>query len=252
MRSLFEGSQALFALRSSITGTRPKTLDDKMNKKVIASSLTVKNMPTLEQYKGVNLTGSYRVDAEAIIPPDSFLLIENGMLRAMLNDRIPAKSALHSTGSSCVGYMGKTQPSPGVVKVEASEVVSRDTLKRRLLDMAIVEGFDYAYIVRKLTSNGNPFLLYRVSVKTGEEELVQAAELGALPLSKFKRVAGISSDELVENFSFGGVLTSVIMPAAMIVEDVDIDRERESSKVKPPVVQNPVKEAKTKINSKKR
>ena len=242
MRRLFEGSQALFALRSDISGTRPKTLDDKMNKKVIASQLSVKSMPVLEQHKGVSLVGSYRVDAEAVVPPDSILLIENGMLRAMLNDRIPSKNALHSTGSSSVGYMGKTQPSPNVVKVEASETISRDSLKRKLLSLATAEGFDYAYIVRSLASNGNPFLLYRVSVKNGEEELVQAAELGALPLSKFKRVAGISDEELVENFSFGGVSTSIIMPAAMIVEDVDIDKERESSRVKPPVVENPVKE----------
>jgi hypothetical protein len=239
---LFEGSQALFAIRSAVGGTRPKTLDDKMNKRIVAPQLTVKNMPALRQHRGIKLAGSYRVDAEAVAPPDSVLLVENGMLRAMLNDRIPAKNGLRSTGSSLLSLAGKVQAAPGVVKVEASDKISRDSLKRKLLSMAAAEGFEYAYVVRDLASGGDPFLLYRVSVKTGAEELVQAAELSAMPLSKFKRVAGISDGELVENFLLGGVPTSVIMPAAMIVEDVDVDRERESSRVKPPVVSNPAAE----------
>ncbi len=244
MSRLFESSQALFALRSTVSGSRPKTLEDKMNKKVMDAQLTVKNMPSLATYKGVDLVGSYKVDAEAVVPPDSMLLIEKGMLRAFLNDRIPAKSGLHSTGSSCVSVTGKTQASPGVIRIEASETVSRDSLKRKLIELAVTEGFEYTYIVREILSNGDPFLLYRVDVKTGEEELVQSAEMGAMPLSKFKRVAGVSNEALIENTSFGGVPTSIITPAAMIVEDVDIDKERESSTVKPPVVENPVKAVK--------
>lgn len=251
MARLFEGSQALFALRSPVTGTRPKTLDDKMNKKIIATPLSVKNMPALRQYKQVELVGSYAVDAEAVAPPDSILLVENGMLRALLNDRIPAKQALHSTGSSRLGYRGTALAAPGVVKVEATGKVSRDSLKRKLIEMAKAEGFEYTYIVREMSAGGRPFLLYRVDVKTGVEELVQAAELGALPLSKLKRIAGISDEEMVENFSFNGAPCSLIAPAAMIVEDVDIDKERESSKTKPPVVENPVKAVKEKAPAEK-
>ncbi|MDR1226435.1 MAG: hypothetical protein LBK47_05980 [Prevotellaceae bacterium] len=254
--NLYSGTYSLFSYRGSVTGTRPKTLSDKLNKKIIANSLTVKDVPSLCTYNNKALVGSYTVDLEGVIPQPTTTLVENGMLRRFLNDRIPTKVAPRSTGNTqlnVVGHQLTTAPAPSVAKIEGTGGVSSAELKQKLIGMAKDEGFDYTYIIRELSTLTHPFLIYRVNVATGEEELMQGAELGHVGLSKLKRIPAISNTEWVDNISFSNALVSAIYPNGMIVEDVDIDRERDKSTVKAPVVENPLKVKKEeKTTSKKK
>jgi hypothetical protein len=192
---------------------------------------------------------------EGIIPDSSTLLVENGMLRKLLNDRIPARTSPNSTGNSRLTYRGNglgTTAAPSVIKIEGRDGVSHVDLKNKLIEMAKEEGFEYTYIIRELSSYSRPFLIYRVNVADGSEELIQASELSGVTLSKLKRIPAISNQEKTENLSFSGAPISIIYPDAMIIEDIDIDKERESSKTKAPIVDNPVKAAKEKNKTKKK
>lgn len=255
IQNLYSGTNSLFAYRGTATGTRPKTLIDKVNRKIIANNLTVKDVPSLQNYQGKLLVGYTPIDMEGVIPDSSTLLVENGMLRKLLNDRIPARTSPNSTGNSRLTYRGNglgTTAAPSVIKIEGRDGVSHVDLKNKLIEMAKEEGFEYTYIIRELSSYSRPFLIYRVNVADGSEELVQASELSGVTLSKLKRIPAISNQEKTENLSFSGAPISIIYPDAMIIEDIDIDKERESSKTKAPIVDNPVKAAKEKNKAKKK
>jgi hypothetical protein len=239
--NLYAGTYSLFSYFFCVTGTRPKTLSDKLNKKIVANSLTIKDVPSLYTYNNKTLVGSHTIDLEGVVPQPFTTLVENGMLRKFLNDRIPTKVAPHSTGNTRLGASWSTTPAPSVVKIEGTGGVSDAELKQKLISMAKEEGFDYTYIIREFSTLTRPFLIYRVSVATGEEELMQSAELAMLDLSKLKRIPAIANTEYVDNVFFSNALVSVICPSGMIVEDVDIDKERDRSTVKAPIVENPLK-----------
>jgi len=113
---------------------------------------------------------------------------------------------------------------------------SYDELKKSLIASAVEEGLDYAYIVKKLTSE-NTQIIYKVSVKDGSETLVAGAEITPVPLSKLKRVLGVSKEQYVSNYLYSGeVPVSVISPKAILIEDVEINRKPLQTQKESPLI----------------
>ena len=80
---------------------------DKIDARVMPRFLSVINDPTVEEFEGASLMGSYIVDSEGVASRRSELVV-NGFLRSMLSARAPVKEITNSTGS----FRG-TGPSPG-------------------------------------------------------------------------------------------------------------------------------------------
>ena len=96
-------------------------------------------------------------------------------------------------------------------------------MKKALIKAAKEEGLDYAYIVRRISGIGS--LLYRVNVKDGSETLTRTADISAITLPKIKRVLEISNKENVSNYILNNdVLSSLIYPSAILIEDVEIGK----------------------------
>lgn len=201
-----------------------KTLGDRMGKKIIDSRLTVKNYSTLDKYNGVSLIGAYEVDAEGVVPEKEMILVEHGILRGMLNGCVPTLKTPYSMGSSRYVYNNIAyRTAPGTLHVKADKGMKPEKMKKELIRAAKEEGLDYAYIVRRMGDVNA--LLYRVNVKDGSETMMRTADITDINLAKIKRVLEISSKENVSNYMMnGGVLTSLIYPSAMLIEDVEIGK----------------------------
>lgn len=205
-------------------GRNLKTLDDRFGKKIIDTRLSVKNYSTLDKYNGVSLLGSYEIDAEGVVPEKEMILVDHGILRGMLNGGVPTLKTPCSTGSSRYIYDGVAyRTAPGTLHVQVDKGIKQEKMKKELIKAAKEEGLDYAYIVRR--TGGVNALLYRVDVKDGRETLMRAADVSDINLAKIKRVLGISSKEEVSNYMLsGGVLTSLIYPSSILIEDVEISK----------------------------
>ena len=218
--------QGLFAYRkpNSDRVQQVKTLDDRMGKKIIDSRLTVKNYSTLDKYNGVSLIGAYEIDAEGVVPEREMTLVEHGILRGMLNGCVPTSKAPHSTGSSRFVYSGIAYvTAPGTIHIQVDKGIKPEKMKKALIKAAKEEGLDYAYIVRRISGIGS--LLYRVNVKDGSETLTRTADISAITLPKIKRVLEISNKENVSNYILNNdVLSSLIYPSAILIEDVEIGK----------------------------
>ncbi len=240
---LLAARTGLVAYRTPLkSGGIQRQMEDRLNRRILSTDIIVKCVPHQKTYNGQTLIGSYETDAEGVTPADELLLVENGMLRALMCDRVPTKKIKTPTGNRIYAYQPQgisTRVSPGVLTISTSSGLSRDALKTKLLAAAKKEGLDYAYIVRNLPS-GRYSSLYKVMVSDGSEQLVRAGVVSKIGMSHLKRAVGTSSGSIVLNMIAGGIPVSIISPDAIVLEEVDIEKANLQNTTKLPTVSNPL------------
>lgn len=243
----FSGSGGLLAFRrptfsdpriSAFMGrSQGQPLDDNIGRRIVSRDLTIKATPRLKNYSGQKLIGSFHVDTEGVQPPDEIVLVENGLLKTLLNNRTPTPKVKESNGHQRP-VMGSsaitTRLGPGVISVSTSKGMSESEMKDELLQLAKDEGLEYGIVVRKLTASVSgaearldpfaflsmgqggqqgasltkPVLVYKVYVEDGREELVRSVKLGSLSISSLRRMAGASEKRVVYNTLVSGGASS--------------------------------------------
>lgn len=205
-----------------------KALEERINKKVIDSRISVKNMTDSKTFGNTPLIGYYSIDAQGVIPQKETSLIENGILRNLLSTRVPTKTSSASTGSLRFGTRPRAIPlevAPGNLIISVKEGTTTEELKKDLIKAAIEEGLDYAYIVKKIANQTDQYI-YKVFVKDGSETLVTGAEVTPVPLTKLKRVLGLNQNQKIYNYLYQGTVpVSVIYPDGILIEDIEINRK---------------------------
>lgn len=119
---------------------------ERIGNRVFARFLNVVNDPTMTEYEGERLYGSYVVDTEGV-PAKRVSLIEDGKLQTLLTNRSPVKGIDQSSGSDRLG-----RPAPGNLIVTSSESMTRDQLHEELLQLVDDEGYDYGLVIRRLAN----------------------------------------------------------------------------------------------------
>ncbi len=198
----------------------------RIDERVIDSKISIINYSDLESYNGKKLVGSYSIDADGVTPPPAITLVENGIVRALLNGRTPTLGAEKSTGSarwSVNARYADFVTAPGTVHYKVTKATNEKSMKKALIKLAKKEKKDFAYIVKSISGNAK---VYRVDVKTGEETLVRGAKVGDISLDKLRSISAISNNEVVANTMTGnGTLVSYIYPKSLLLEYVEIVKQ---------------------------
>lgn len=217
-----------------------KPLEERINKKVVDSRLSITNRTDMTEFNGVSLFGNYTMDAQGVAPLKEVKLIENGILKTLLSSRVPTKKIKASTGSIRFGVRPRSislDVVPGTLVVDALKGSTKADLKAELIKAAIEEGLDYAYIVRKIANDESDQYIYKVSVKDGSETLVTGSEITPVPLMKLKRVLGVCKDQEAVNFIYGdGIPVSIVYPESILIEDVEINTKPMSVQKESPLI----------------
>lgn len=232
----------LFAFRKPVTNRAvPPSLGEQMGQRILDSRLTIKNYSSLATYNETPLLGAYEIDAEGVVPAPEITLVEKGVLRALLNGCYPSQYAPHTTGSSRFSLNENDlsyTTAPGTIHIRATKGLKPEQMKKALLKEAKAKGLEYAYIVRKVA--GPASRIYRVNVKDGEETLVRFADVSSIRLHQLKEIAALSAEEKVTNYWLGNqVLSSVIYPSSILMNDIQINRQQVSNQKTPPL-KNPL------------
>jgi hypothetical protein len=271
--NLFSGPNSLVAYREPLYanpqmsvyyGQRSFSTESKIDKRIISKYLSVFALPELKNYNGIALTGNFSVDGEGVIPPDSIVLIENGILKTLLNDRTPTKKIDKSNGHNRFAIMGAgftKQIGPGVIFITGSEGKSREDMKNELIERAKQEGLDYAILIKPITSGTNyrPVNVYKVSLEDGSEKLIRSVNLGNFIDNNLKDILSVSASNLVyntmipegmsggmfESFMSGtdiinGLPSSFIVPDAILIKEIEIEGIAQPLSGNLPIVDNPV------------
>lgn len=214
------------------------SLEEMIGKRVTAREITVEDLTGSKEYKGQPLLGYNPVDSEGVIPAEKLTLIENGMLKTLLNGRVPTKKVPHSTGHALFGLGLGARTGSGVIRMQDTRATKSEELKKKLFEQAKEEGYEYAYIVRYTSGGGStPLELYRVK-PDGTETLVRSAKINNMDDQVFKKIYAVSDKEKVHNEIFSG-LTSIIVPEAILFEEISIQKDLLDNYQKPPIVPIP-------------
>ena len=259
--SFIASREPVFAVERPSMGSVNK-MDDKINQKICSGNITIKETPKLKTFNNTPLIGSFEIDSEGIIPKDELTLVDKGILKTMLNDRIPTNKIKESNGHRRFilnGPMVMAQKAPGVINISYNNGESPKSLRKSILKEAEKNGLEFIYAIRKLeisnpgqnrslsTMMGSrnlavskPIGVYKIMVKTGEEQLVRSAVISEFPITKFKEITSGSKEQIVYNTLLNlASQASFIVPQTLVFNDISIERDK-STKAKLPIVPNPL------------
>ncbi|MDR0205895.1 MAG: hypothetical protein LBI45_01345 [Bacteroidales bacterium] len=229
-RKPIEEKSSSFALFASLMGggSTENKYDALIGKPMIDKNLSIVAMNGLDYFKGVSLTGSYKLDAEGVSADEITPLVEGGVLKTLLSDRVPTHGVSQSNGHKRLVLMQEGLQSklmPGVVVVDAKKTVSAEKMKKQMLTIAKKKGYDYYYVVKKIGSPSpiaddiesmqasimkmmsgkvsaiKPTVVYRVLVKDGTETLVRTATISNITIDSFKETIAVSGNKQAWNIS---------------------------------------------------
>ena len=189
--------------------------------RVLPTFLSIIDDPTLKEFQGHSLVGSYEVDEEGV-KAQSVNIIENGMLSNYLVGRQPVRDFPASNGHGRAAPGSLPGPNLGVLLLKSADAQAPDELRKKLVQMIKDSGNPYAYRVDTLGPGNSPRLLYRIYAD-GHEELVRGAVFNELDTRALRsNLIAVGNDPLVSNRT-GGVPTTIICPS-LLFDELEVKR----------------------------
>ena len=184
--------------------------------RVLPLFLDVVDDPTLKEFQGKSLTGSYEVDSEGV-KAQEVDIVRKGVLTNYLLGRQPIRDFPESNGHGRAAPAAPPMPSLGVLLVKSSEAQTPDALKKRVAELVKEQGKPFGYRVETM-AGAAPRLLYRVYARDGHEELVRGAVFSELDVRALRSdLSAAGNDPLVSN-RVGGIPSTVIAPSLLFDE----------------------------------
>ena len=184
--------------------------------RILPAFMDVVDDPTMKEFRGKSLTGSYDVDTEGV-KAQAVDLVDKGVLTNYLLGRQPIRDFPESNGHGRASPAAPPGPSLGVLLVKSSEAQTPEALKKRVTELISAQGKPFAYRVETM-AGAAPRLLYRVYAKDGHEELVRGAVFSELDVRALRSdLSAAGNDPLVSN-RLGGVPSTVIAPSLLFDE----------------------------------
>jgi TldD protein len=189
--------------------------------RVLPTFLSIIDDPTLKDFEGHSLVGSYDVDSEGV-KAQTVSVIQNGTLSNYLLGRQPVRDFPASNGHGRAAPGSLPTPNLGVLLLKSAEAQSPDELHKKILQMIKDSGNPYAYRVDTLGPGNSPRLLYRVYAD-GHEQLVRGAVFNELDTRALRsNLIAVGNDPLVSNRA-GGVPTTIICPS-LLFDELEVKR----------------------------
>jgi TldD protein len=189
--------------------------------RVLPNFLTVVDDPTLKDFKGKSLVGSYEVDDDGV-RAQPVTVVQGGQLINYLVGRQPIRDFPLSNGHGRAGAGTLPSPNLGVLMLKSSDEQSPEALKQRVMQIIKDNGLPYGYRVETMGPGNTPRLLYRI-YPDGHEELVRGAVFNELDvLSLRSDLVAVGNDPLVSNRT-GGIATTVIAPS-LLFDELEVKR----------------------------
>jgi hypothetical protein len=236
-------------------GFNGSELEGRIGARVLPDSFEIIDDPTLKEWHGHALFGSYEVDREGV-QPKPLRLVEKGLLKGYLLTREPVRGFEGSNGRARMpGNYGSSAAGISNLLVTSSLTVPVSELKNKMLEMIGARMKPYGIIVRKMDypssasveearrlisgeqSGGSrpislPLLVYRV-YPDGHEELVRGLRFAGLNTRSFKDVVAAGDDAAAFDFldnqapfalmgGAGYVSNATVVAPSLLIDDLEL------------------------------
>ena len=190
--------------------------------RVLPKFATLIDDPTLKEFAGKILVGSYNVDSEGV-KAQAVTLVRDGMLENYLTGRQPIRDFPVSNGHGRASASGSPFPSLGVLVLKSSEPESPSALLDSLKHLASEQNKPYAYRVATLGPGNTPRLLYRVHVSDGHEELVRGATFNDLDVRSLRNDLSAMGDQPLVSNRMTGLPQTIVSPS-LLFDELEVKR----------------------------
>jgi hypothetical protein len=190
--------------------------------RVLPKFATLVDDPTMKQFDGKTVVGSFDVDSEGV-KAQAVTLVKDGMLENYLTSRQPIRDFPTSNGHGRASPGGLPIPAIGVLLLKSSEPESSAALLDSLKHIASEQSKPYAYRVETLGPGNSPRLLYRVYVNDGHEELVRGAVFNELDVRALRNDLSAMGDQPLVSNRMSGLPQTLICPA-MLFDELEVKR----------------------------
>jgi TldD protein len=191
--------------------------------RVLPEFLSVVDDPTLATLDGQSLVGNYEIDDEGVHAA-RIRVIDKGKLENYLMGRSPIRDFPASNGHGRA-WSGSGPPvsSVGNLIVRSSEPVSREEMKKKLIELCQQRELPYGYYVETLGPRRTPRLLYKVWTKDGHEELVRGAIFGDLDTRTLRNDLIAAGDDVNVENRWPGAPRSIVNPS-ILFDELEVKR----------------------------
>ncbi len=228
-------------LASNLTGQRGPMTDrmqqaartsdllDRMNRPILPVYISVYDDPAMDRFGNEPLIGSYDIDDQGV-PAQRVSLVESGILTDFLMARRPIPGHLQSNGHGRSGFPGRETATISNLILTAEKGKSYSDLKQELIRLCREERLSYGIVIKALgpVSNGLfPFLVYRVNVADGSEELIRGVNPAGFAVRSLRHIQAAGDTIVVANRLMGtpGAETPVSVAApAVLLEEMELKR----------------------------
>jgi len=230
-----------------------QTFAKKVGEKIMPEFLTIYDDPNIHDFKGQFLRGYYKYDDEAV-KAQKAMLVENGVLKGFLMQRVPLEKFPFSNGHGRRSEGNMTVARQGNLIVESKNKVSYQKLRELLIEEIKKSGKPYGLIIkdiaggftitqRYLPQSYTVLVLYAVRVYPDgrPDEPIRGFNMIGTPLQTFQKIIYTGDDDDVFNGTCGAesgwVLVSAISPSLLFSE---VETEKvEKSNEKQPILKPP-------------
>ena len=192
--------------------------------RVLPDFISVVDDPTISSYGGQALLGHYAIDDEGV-PAQRVSLIEKGTLVNYVIGREPIRDFPTSNGHGRARVpTNPAGPSLGNVIVTSAQPLSKEDLKKKLIDLCQQRDLPYGYYVDTFGPALSPRLLYKVWVKDGHEELVRGGAFGDLDIRALRSDLIAAGDAPYVDNHLLNIPHSIVAPSILFDELEEIGR----------------------------
>jgi hypothetical protein len=200
--------------------------------RVLPDFLSVVDDPTLSSYEGQALLGHYAIDDEGV-PAQRVSLIEKGTLVNYVIGREPIRDFPASNGHGRANVpTNPAGPSLGNLIVTSAQPLSKEELKKKLIDLCQQRDLPYCYYVETFGPRLTPRLLYKVWTKDGHEELVRGAAFGDLDIRALRSDLIAAGDEPYVDAHMLNIPHSIVAPSVLF-DELEIKRANQNKEKLP-------------------
>src|SRR5271165_1629621 len=195
----------------------------KMETRVLPASVSLVDDPSLKEYQGAPVIGSYTIDEEGV-PAQKVTIVQDGKLKNLLMSRRPGPDSDKSNGHGRSAFLTDPKPVMSTLIFSSTETVSSEDLRKKFLDSCKAEKLDFCIVVRQMDNpslslmhqddfsellasfGGNaatdrlPLVVYKIYPSDGHEELVRGARITGFSPRMLRNIAEIGSDPFVYNY----------------------------------------------------
>jgi TldD protein len=192
--------------------------------RVLPTSVSVYDDPTLADFQGQPLLGGYDIDEEGV-KSQHVDVVSNGILRDLLMSRRPGPDFSLSNGHARAALLADPHPLSSNLFLTSSDALKPDDMRKKFLDACKDDGHEWCIEIKRMDNpalaavsqedfsefvgglgsgiaNGDraPLLVYKVYVADGHQELARGGFIEGLNTRALRNMLAVGSDPYVLSY----------------------------------------------------